>query len=205
MKKSTPSIRITNQTPSSQGRIQTKQDEGLVLIGKIKSELSSRIVALQKFKATAINTVNCSIEAGAKSRLRIQIENYLIELNEEIFNISNELAKAYGSGSAPSKNQMLKKGREFELRKNMLIKKIQKGISESVPPKIAALYTTGRPSSRSGSRSTSPAFMGRQGTIKRGNSKVSTIPPRNHRKLSRSPKSSPMQPLQSIEDEKGNT
>ena len=150
MKKATASLR--NCTPSSQERCKSKQDESVTLIGKIKAELSSHIAALQKFKASVINPAICQMELGLKSKLRIQIENFLIELNEEMFNISNALAKAFSSNELPSKPKMAKKAKEFEIRKNLLLKKIHKGIQESAPPKIAILYSTSR------SRSTSPAL-----------------------------------------------
>ena len=35
------------------------------------------------------------VEVSAKSRLRITIESLLIDLNEEIFALSEELAKSY--------------------------------------------------------------------------------------------------------------
>lgn len=37
------------------------------------------------------------VDQGGKSRLRIQIESLLIDLNEEIFAISEELANAFTS------------------------------------------------------------------------------------------------------------
>ena len=36
-----------------------------------------------------------SIDTSVKSKLRITIESLLIDLNEEIFSISEELAKSY--------------------------------------------------------------------------------------------------------------
>jgi hypothetical protein len=37
------------------------------------------------------------LDQGEKSKLRIQIESVLIDLNEEIFAISEELAKVFSS------------------------------------------------------------------------------------------------------------
>ena len=54
------------------------------------------------------------IETTAKSRLRITIESLLIDLNEEIFAISEELAKCYTSEMA---KVLVNKAREFEHRK----------------------------------------------------------------------------------------
>ena len=54
------------------------------------------------------------VETTAKSRLRITIESLLIDLNEEIFAISEELAKSY---NAEHSRALVNKAREFAERK----------------------------------------------------------------------------------------
>ena len=68
-----------------------------------------------------------SVESGAKSRLRITIESLLIDLNEEIFALSEELAKSYTTDHA---KVLVSKAREFLMRKNQLVRKVSKTIEE---------------------------------------------------------------------------
>ena len=67
------------------------------------------------------------MEVSAKSRLRITIESLLIDLNEEIFALSEELAKSYSEQQA---RVLVTKAREFDLRKKNLIKRVVKTIEE---------------------------------------------------------------------------
>ena len=69
------------------------------------------------------------IEQGGRNKARIMIETFLIELNEEMFAISDELARVYGDQRTP-KAEILKKAKEFERRKNLLLKRIAKGLEE---------------------------------------------------------------------------
>lgn len=80
------------------------KDESLLLIAKVKTELASRISAITKFKSQvlsgsngAISTQSLATDAHQKSKQRVVIENLLIEVNEEIFRISDELSKAYSN------------------------------------------------------------------------------------------------------------
>ena len=61
-----------------------------------------------------------------KSKLRIQIETYLININEEMFAISDELARAFTSGDQENLALKLK---DFETRKTTLVKKISSMVS----------------------------------------------------------------------------
>ena len=51
------------------------------------------------------------IDAQLKSKLRIIIESLLIDLNEEIFSISEELAKSY---TFERQKNLLSKARDFD-------------------------------------------------------------------------------------------
>lgn len=52
--------------------------------------------------------------------MRIQIETFLIELNEEIYTISEDLASNCQSANV----NMYKKAKEYERRTNLLLRKI---------------------------------------------------------------------------------
>ena len=67
------------------------------------------------------------VENSAKSRLRITIESLLIDLNEEIFALSEELAKSYNTEHS---KQMVSKAREFAERKKHLVRRVTKTIEE---------------------------------------------------------------------------
>ena len=100
------------------------------------------------------------MEVNAKSRLRITIESLLIDLNEEIFALSEELAKSYSGEQA---RILVTKAREFDLRKKNLIKRVVKTIEEDQIARIVSrefkiqMRTRSQSSScsRSGSRSRS--------------------------------------------------
>lgn len=100
------------------------------------------------------------MEVSAKSRLRITIESLLIDLNEEIFALSEELAKSYSEQQA---RVLVTKAREFDLRKKNLIKRVVKTIEEDQIARIVyrefkiQMRTRSQSSSlsRSGSRSRS--------------------------------------------------
>jgi hypothetical protein len=66
------------------------------------------------------------MDAQFKSKLRIQIETYLININEEMFAISDELARAFTSGDQENLALKLK---DFETRKTTLVKKISSMVS----------------------------------------------------------------------------
>ena len=71
--------------------------------------------------------------------MRITIESILIDLNEEIFNISEELAKSYTFEK--SKN-ILQKAKESDQWKNVLIKKIKDTIDSN--PSVRLLRRNAR-------------------------------------------------------------
>ena len=89
------------------------------VFNSIKAELSSQINDLTKLKKEVIATDN--IEVSAKSRLRITIESLLIDLNEEIFALSEELAKSF---SQEASRNLVSKAREFEHRKKQIVQRV---------------------------------------------------------------------------------
>lgn len=70
------------------------RQEPLSLFAQIKSDLQKQITQLQNLKA---QMATFTADAKLKSKVRIQIETYLIEINEEIFAISDELAKSFAA------------------------------------------------------------------------------------------------------------
>ena len=78
----------------------------------IKAELADEINSLTVLKRNVIKSEQ--VETSAKSRLRITIESLLIDLNEEIFALSEELAKSYSGEEARA---LVSKAREFDHRK----------------------------------------------------------------------------------------
>ena len=67
---------------------------------------------LTELKARVIESEQ--VETTQKSRLRITIESLLIDLNEEIFALSEELAKSF---SAANPSTLVLKAREYDHRK----------------------------------------------------------------------------------------
>jgi len=63
------------------------------LLNSIKSQYDRQVKALTGLKTEV--TRSAKLEQAAKSKMRIQIESLLIDLNEEIFAISEDLAAAF--------------------------------------------------------------------------------------------------------------
>jgi hypothetical protein len=61
------------------------------------------------------------VENAIKNKLRIAIESLLIDLNEEMYELSEELSKSY---VPEMKSAYYAKARDFEVRKNKLLKRI---------------------------------------------------------------------------------
>ena len=87
----------------------------MVRFNEIKGELNMNINSLNMLKKQVLGTLGEQIDQGAKSRLIITIESLMIDLNEEIFAISEELAETY-SGVGYNE-RLMQKAREFEHRK----------------------------------------------------------------------------------------
>lgn len=69
------------------------QDEAVFVLNQIKSELNELISKLTALKSDVIDSD--SIEIAAKSKVRIAIETLLIDLNEEMFALSESVANSY--------------------------------------------------------------------------------------------------------------
>ena len=67
--------------------------DALGLFNEIKDTYSQKIEEMNDLKKEVSRTE--AIDQQQKSKLRITIESLLIDLNEEIFSISEELAKSY--------------------------------------------------------------------------------------------------------------
>ena len=77
---------------------------------------------------------SAQVEVGAKSRLRITIESLLIDLNEEIFSLSEELANSFGQDYC--KVNLIAKAREFDQRKSNLLRKVEETIENDPTARI---------------------------------------------------------------------
>ena len=75
-----------------------------------------------------------TIDQQQKSKLRITIESILIDLNEEIFTISEELAKSYTFER--NNKSILVKAKDCNQRKNALLKKIKETIDQNALVKL---------------------------------------------------------------------
>jgi hypothetical protein len=70
-----------------------QEQDAIQLFTDIKSTYTSRIEELSDLKREVFKSGD--LDQQQKSKLRITIESLLIDLNEEIFSISEELAKSY--------------------------------------------------------------------------------------------------------------
>lgn len=110
-----------NVFPSKTNRSFTyKQDssddeEAIKIFNSIKDEYSIFIDDLNALKKEMFKSE--AVDQQQKSKIRITIESILIDLNEEIFNISEELAKSY---TFDRNKNLMQKAKEFENRKNSL-------------------------------------------------------------------------------------
>lgn len=75
------------------------------------------------------------MDQAQRSKLRISIESLLIDLNEEIFSISEELTKSITRGFGGA---YLEEGTrvEFEQRKRQIVKKIKENIDENASVRL---------------------------------------------------------------------
>lgn len=69
------------------------QEDAVAALNAIKGELAEQIERLSELKREIIKSDQ--VEVAAKSKVRIAIESLLIDLNEEIFTLSEELANSF--------------------------------------------------------------------------------------------------------------
>ena len=92
----------SNPQPSQQPRYQSSSDqdkEAIILFQRIKETYSQKIDDLNELKRQVfvMTDNNYLLDHHARSKLRILIESLLIDLNEEIFALSEELARSFAS------------------------------------------------------------------------------------------------------------
>ena len=75
-----------------------------------------------------------ALDHHSRSKLRIQIESLLIDLNEEVFALSEELAKSYGHGEP--RGTALARAREFEQRMLVVMRRVREDIDDSHSVKL---------------------------------------------------------------------
>ena len=116
--------------------------EAVNLFNRIKSAYAQKIEELNELKRQVflMNTDQQGylLDHHARSKLRILIESLLIDLNEEIFALSEELARSFASfdtrsqkGSSSSGGTPLQRALEFDQRKNQLMRKIKDSIDDN--------------------------------------------------------------------------
>ena len=76
------------------------------------------------------------LDHQSRSKLRILIEILLIDLNEEIFALSEELARSFASFRSPTNNGVIARAYEYEQRKNQLMRKISQQIDDNHSVKL---------------------------------------------------------------------
>ena len=109
----------------------TAQQEGdaLLLFNLIKDEYSQKIDELNDLKKLVFSQNEKQLDQQLRSKLRITIESLLIDLNEEVFAISEELAKSFTFER--HKSTLLSKAQEFEKRKKQLFKRIAEAVEKN--------------------------------------------------------------------------
>lgn len=116
--------------------------EAIQIFNSIKETYSKKIEELNELKrqvflighhASGQNGEGYLLDHQQRSRLRILIESMLIDVNEEIFALSEELAKSFGSMGGINKIQ---RAFEFDQRKNKLLRKIKEMIDDNHSVKI---------------------------------------------------------------------
>ena len=118
------------------------------MFNRIKETYSSKIDELNELKRQVfLMTQSAStnepgayiLDHHARSKLRILIESLLIDLNEEIFALSEELARSFASFDMRSQlpgGSPLQRALEFDQRKNQLMRKIKESIDDNHSVKI---------------------------------------------------------------------
>lgn len=98
----------------------------VAMLNSLKDDLNKQVKYLADIK---LRVTNCStLNQGDKSRLRIQIESLLIDLNEEIFNTTEVLASAFSSAK-PQTHELVLKAHSIEERKIYLSGKVKQCIT----------------------------------------------------------------------------
>ena len=91
----------SSRVPSLNGRPpRTQSNDPLHRYSTIKTDLQASVNSLVNFKSQLLNgsqQVGGAIDQQKRSRMRIQIETLLIDLNEELFSLSDELARLYSN------------------------------------------------------------------------------------------------------------
>jgi len=89
------------------------------IFSTVKIDLACQINTLTGLKRLIHNSE--TVDTSLKAKLRITLESLLIDLNEEMYELSEELSKSY---VPEMKDAYYTKARDFESRKNKLLKRI---------------------------------------------------------------------------------
>ncbi|CDW81628.1 UNKNOWN [Stylonychia lemnae] len=104
------------------GQSQVTED-ALFHFNTIKDLYSQKIDELNELKKMIFSQSDQQLDQQLRAKLRITIESLLIDLNEEVFGISEELAKSFTFQR--NKHMLAQRANEFEQRQQQLFKKIK--------------------------------------------------------------------------------
>eukprot|EP00347_Sterkiella_histriomuscorum_P001188 403372989 len=104
-------------------------EEALTHFQVIKDLYQQKIEDLSSLKRLIFAQTEKELDQQLRSKLRITIESLLIDLNEEVFAISEELAKSFTFER--NKNTLMQRAQEFEQRQRQIIKKIKDSIDKN--------------------------------------------------------------------------
>ena len=104
--------------------------EATSLFNAIKDTYAKKIDELNDLKRQVfLLGKDEALDHHSRSKLRIQIESLLIDLNEEVFALSEELAKSYGHGEP--RGTALARAREFEQRMLVVMRRVREEIDDN--------------------------------------------------------------------------
>jgi len=84
------------------------------------------------------------IDQSSRSKIRIHIESLLIDINEEVFAISEELGKIFQFDKSNNCSQLGGKLQDFEKRQEYLIKKVADSVEQNPLIKYLAKHKGNR-------------------------------------------------------------
>jgi|LauGreDrversion4_2_1035121.scaffolds.fasta_scaffold1462563_2 hypothetical protein len=110
----------------------TEQErEAISLINAIKDTYAKKVDELNELKRQFFTLgPDAPLDHQQRSRLRIMIESLLIDLNEEIFSLSEELARSY-SGAYESGSVSMSRARQFEERMLGIMRRAREDIDDN--------------------------------------------------------------------------
>ena len=85
-------------------------------------------------------TRSSEVDQAEKSSLRIKIESLLIDFNEEVFSLTEELARAYQDSDLNYQEELAERAQLFQEKHNSIMKRLQALFSQN--PSIAEVKSS---------------------------------------------------------------